>query len=239
MKNSLRAVFLFMRYIMICICDSRFDLQCDLEVIKLPPDPSLSVGVYSHTDLLIFIIEDTLIARRDYYEIARGEIDMICEKGSFKLALSDAKASEKYPNDCGLCAAVSGKSIICKKSITDPLLLKIAKEKGYSVINVRQGYTKCSCAVLADGAVITADSGIARAVPESLLIREGYVDLPAYGYGFIGGASGLCGDTLYFCGKIEAHPDYESIKEFAQKHKTGLCSLGGHKLFDVGTLFFI
>ncbi len=224
---------------MICICDSRFDLQCDLEVIKLPRDPFLSVRVGNHTDLLIFILEDTLITRRSYYAIANREIDRICREGNLKLMLSDEVSGEKYPLDCGLCAAVAGKTVICRKRITDPEILKLAREKGYSVVNVRQGYAKCSTAVLADGAVITADTGIAKAVRDSLLIREGYIDLPGFGYGFIGGASGLYNDTLCFCGKIEDHPDYEAIKDFAQKHGTKLCSLGEHKLFDVGTLFFI
>ncbi len=224
---------------MICICDKRFDLKSDFEIIKLPLDPSLSEPVSGHTDLLIFILEDTLIARRGYYEIAKREIDLICQKGKLKLMISDAKAGKKYSDDCGFCAAVSGRNIICREKSTDPLLLTVAEKKGYSVINVNQGYAKCSCAVLADGAIITADKGIAKAVPDSLLIKTGCVSLPDYEYGFIGGASGLCGDTLYFCGKIEAHPDYKRIKRFADEHNTKLCSIGNHMLYDVGTLLFI
>ncbi len=224
---------------MICICDKRFDLKFEFETVQLPLDPSLSVRVSGHTDLLIFILEDTLITRKDYYSIAKAEIDLICLCAGLKLILSDSHAGEEYPQDCGLCAAVSGKNIICRRKSTDPELLKLAKEKGYSIINVKQGYAKCSCAILSDGAVITADRGIAKAVPNSLLIREGYIDLPGFGYGFIGGASGIYKNTLYFCGQIEKHPDYDMIKAFAEEHGTKLCSLGEHKLFDVGTLFFI
>ncbi|MGM9642624.1 MAG: DUF6873 family GME fold protein [Eubacteriales bacterium] len=214
-------------------------MKCDFELIKLPPDPALSVGVCSHTDLLIFILEDSLIARRSYYKIAKSELDFICRNSDLKLILSDDEAGEKYPNDCGLCAAISGKNIVCRKKSTDRTLLRVAEEKGYSVVNVAQGYAKCSSAVLPDGALITADVGIARAAPDSLLIREGYIDLPGYGYGFIGGASGSFGNTLYFCGRIEDHPDYIAIKDFADRHGAELCSLGNHKLFDVGTLFFV
>ena len=106
---------------MICICDYRTprtvsdNLKKEFEVIQLPPDPSLPASVCGHSDLLIFKLENYLIARKSYYRIAKEEIDEICRKAGLQLILSDAQASNKYPADCGLCAAVSGKTIICRK----------------------------------------------------------------------------------------------------------------------------
>ena len=34
---------------------------------------------------------------------------------------------------------------------------------GYEIINVKQGYAKCSICVVSDNAIITADKGIAKA----------------------------------------------------------------------------
>ncbi len=157
--------------------------------------------------------------------------------------ITTEKAGANYPLDCGLCAAISGNNILyCDKS-ADRKLLQMATAYGYSLLRVPQGYTKCSCAILADGAIITSDAGIERVTRaagiDTLLISAGHVDLPGYNYGFIGGASGLCGNTLYFAGRIEDHPDYETIKDFSEKHGTELVSLGDEKLYDVGSLLFI
>lgn len=235
---------------MICICDYRtphrvldsLGERC-FEIIQLPPDPSLPTPVNGHADLLLFILDGFLLTRRNYYAIAQKEIDAICRTAGFDLILSEEKAESKYPNDCGLCAAVSRKTLICRRESTDRALISFAECNNYSILNVQQGYAKCSCAILADGAIITADRGIAkvtqRAGIDTLIIAPGRVDLPGYDYGFIGGASGLCGKTLYFCGNIEKHPDHEKIMEFAKKHNTDIVSLSDEHLYDVGNLIFI
>ncbi len=234
---------------MICVCDYRTprgvldSLKKEFEIIQLPPDPSLPEAVNGHSDLLIFILEKHLITRKSYYRSARNEIDLICEKGNLGLILSDTQAGDIYPNDCGLCAAISNNKIICRKLSADVQILRLASSLGYTVLDVPQGYSKCSCAVLADGAIITSDRGIVKIALKSgidtLLISEGNIDLPGYPYGFIGGATGLGGNTLYFCGNIKAHPDHNAIEDFAYKHNTKCVSLSEERLYDIGSLFFI
>lgn len=234
---------------MICICDYRTpasvlcSLKKEFEVIKLPLDASLPAPVWGHSDLLIFRLDNYLITRSSYYRIARREIDYICQKAGLILSFSDSEAGDKYPDDCRLCAVVSGDKLIGSMKSTDGEILYLAKRLGYKLINVPQGYAKCSCAVLSDGALITADRGIAAVTLKSgidtLLISEGEVDLPGYSYGFIGGACGLCGDKLYFCGDLKKHPDCAAIEEFAHKHNTECISLSNEKLYDVGSLIFI
>lgn len=234
---------------MICICDFRTPagvldtLKKEFEIIQLPPDASLPAPVCGHSDLLVFRLDKYLVTRKSYYVVAKNEIDRVCKQAKLELILSDAKAGGEYPLDCGLCAAVTGKNILCREASTDGEILSLASRLGYKIINLPQGYTKCSCAVLADGAIITADRGIAAKTLENsidtLLISEGNVDLTGYSYGFIGGASGLCGDTLYLCGDLSLHPDGSAITDFARRHGTNCISLGKERLYDVGTLIFI
>lgn len=234
---------------MICVCDYRTprgvldSLKKDFEIIQLPPDTSLSEAVNGHSDLLIFKIDNKLVTRKSYYRTAEDKIDLICEKCGLELILSDAEAGDKYPSDCGLCAVISCRNIICRKSSADGEILRLADDLGFNILNVPQGYSKCSCAVLTDGAIITSDRGIAKVTLENdidtLLITEGNVDLPGYSYGFIGGATGICDDKLYFCGNLNSHPDHKVIKEFAKRHITKCVSLSDEKLYDVGSLLFI
>jgi hypothetical protein len=234
---------------MICVCDYRTpagvldSLKKEFEVIQLPPDSSLPDAVNGHSDLLIFRLENYLVARKSYYITAKDKIDLICKEAKLELILSDAESGDRYPKDCGLCAAISGDKIICRKASADGEILRLTETLKYSILNVGQGYSKCSCAILADGAIITADRGIAAVTLEngidSLLISEGNIDLPSYSYGFIGGASGLCGNKLYFCGDLQKHPDQDAIEDFARKHSTECISLCDDKLYDVGSLIFI
>lgn len=234
---------------MICVCDYRTpkcvldSLKKNFEIIQLPPDTSLPEAVNGHSDLLIFKIDNKLVTRKSYYRTAKDKIDLICDKSGLELVLSDVEAGDHYPNDCGLCAAVSGRKIICRKASTDVEILRLADDFEYKVINVHQGYSKCSCAVLADGAIITADRGIAKVTLENdidtLLITEGNVALTGYSYGFIGGATGICDDKLYFSGNLKSHPDHKTIEEFSKKHDTECISLSDGNLFDVGSLIFI
>ncbi len=235
---------------MLCLCDYRTPTDVleslrtrGFEAVLLPADPSLPDPVKGHTDLIVFIYGGDITVRRDYYRQNKALIDSICVKSKLHLRLSFSSAGKKYPFDCGLCAMVSrNKFLYCNKS-TDLSLIARFDTLGYKSINLPQGYVKCSCALLSDGAIITADNGIAKITRsegiDTLLITPGHVDLPGYGYGFIGGASGLCGDTLYFCGNLDLHPDSRAIREFALRHGTKCVSLGEYKLYDVGSLIFI
>ena len=113
------------------------------------------------------------------------------------------------------------------------------------LILVRQGYSACAAAACADGAMITSDRGIASAASRAgipcLIIRKGHISLPGYGDGdggFIGGASGLYGDSLFFSGDPLTHPDGAVIYDFCREHKTKPVPLAGGKLFDGGGIIF-
>lgn len=235
---------------MLCLCDYRTpeDILLALEsrgfeVVPIPADSALPTPVNGHTDLNVFAYGKTITLRADYHERNRSLFDRICSSAGLELFLSKEKAGSKYPLDCGLCAAVSGKSFLyCAKS-TDTALVSRFKGSGYKLLTLPQGYVKCSCAILSDGSVITADRGISKLTQDegidTLVITPGHVDLKGYGYGFIGGATGLCGDTLYVCGDLALHPDGRAIEAFAEKHGTKCVSLGCDKLYDVGSLLFL
>jgi hypothetical protein len=96
---------------------------------------------------------------------------------------------------------------------------------------------------VSENAIITADRAISASCAQLgidvLLIREGYISLPPYSFGFIGGASGVCGNNVYFSGSLGSHPDGERIKKFCEKHNKTAISLTDCELKDVGSLFFI
>lgn len=213
------------------------------EPILLPPAPYLQSAVASHTDMLIFLGFGRLFCHKDYYESNSALIDRIATLSGLELTLSSEHTGEKYPLDVLFNACLIGNRLICNKKTVSKLILDSAVKQNCEIVNVPQGYTKCSVAVVSDCAIITADRSIAevcRAVGiDVLTVSEGYISLPPYNFGFIGGASGYQGDKVYFCGSLDSHPDGERIEEFCLKHKKSAISLTEGELQDVGSLFFI
>jgi hypothetical protein len=211
--------------------------------ILMPPATYLQPAVSAHTDMLIFIGFDRLFCHRRYFESNRELIDKLCRISGKALTLSDEPTGEKYPLDVLFNACIVGKKLICNPKTVSRLILDAAAEQGFETVSVPQGYTKCSVAKVSDGAVITADNAIAEACRAAgidvLLISEGHISLPPYNFGFIGGASGLCGDKVYFCGSLSSHPDGDRIREFCEKHKKTAISLSSGELQDVGSIYFL
>lgn len=211
--------------------------------ILLPPADYLSAPVASHTDMLIFMGFGRIFCHKRYYESNFALIDRIAALSSLELTLSDEPTDKKYPLDVLFNACLVGKMLICNEKTVSKLILEAARAQNYEIIHVPQGYTKCSVTVVSDNAVITADKAIATACRGAKIdvweVSEGHISLPPYDFGFIGGASGVCGDNVYFSGSLDSHPDGERIKKFCEKHNKTAISLTDDGLQDVGSLFFI
>ncbi len=235
---------------MISLIDCRASAAClsnlrehGFETILMPPSRCLQTGVSSHTDMLLFIGFGKLFCHARYYEDNKELIDNIADFASLELILSQEAWATDYPHDVLFNACVVGNLLICNKKTVSKLILDAAEEHNFNVITVSQGYTKCSVCVVSDNAIITSDKTIARACDKAnvdvLTVSEGHVSLPPYEFGFIGGASGLCDDKVYFFGSLNNHPDAISIIDFCRAHGKDVVSLGDHGLLDVGTIFFI
>ena len=213
------------------------------EVIALPPDCRLSPPVASHPDLLFFRMGDTLVARREYIEEHPELARRIEAISDCRLILSDAHALESYPDDCGLCALPIGEHLFGRSASLLPEIKSLCLQMGVAIADVAQGYTACSCLALPRGRIVTSDAGIARVARErgleTLLIRAGGIELPPYEYGFIGGASGVDGERVYFYGDPAAHPSGDEIRCFIEDGGGEVIPLSDGPLCDFGKILFI
>lgn len=139
----------------------------------------------------------------------------------------------------GLNAVNLSNVFIHNLKYTDPVLIENVKDK--NLINVKQGYTKCSVAVVSDNAIITSDKIIAQKAKEVsidvLLIPPGDIILPGLDYGFIGGCCGLIEkDLMAFFGDLNYFNYGNEIKEFLYKHNVKPIYLRKGKLIDRGSI---
>ncbi len=214
------------------------------EPLLLPPHPSLPKAVASHPDMLLFFAKDAIFTEQAYYRIAKNELDAISDATKKELCFVEESLSSDYPNDVLFNALPMGEHLICNRKHTAK---KILDSVSGEIIDVRQGYSKCSTVPIAPNALLTADPSIAKKASvfgfDVLRIQEGYVSLPPYSTGFLGGASGFAPYTkipeIYFFGDLEFHPDKENILAFCAKYHRKPVFLCPTPLFDVGTAFLL
>lgn len=149
-----------------------------------------------------------------------------------------SKLAAQYPNDCLLNGCLLGHCYIHRLDVTDPSV-RINLDEIQS-LDVKQAYTKCSTCVVHSNAIITSDPGISKIASshniDVLTIRPGYIELPGYKYGFIGGATfKIAKNILAFTGTFDHHPDHANILNFLRKHNVQPLCLTTRTIFDIGS----
>ena len=238
-------------YMTIALVDERIDsaARSALEAqgyhtLAIPKCQRLSNAVASHPDMLMLPLGDTLLTEGGYLSEARGIFDEIGKLvPRLKIKAITETLSPEYPSDCLLNALPIGDMLFCRERSLSRDATELARVREMEIINVNQGYPACTVLALGKSHAITADRGMARAMQrvgiEVLLIEDGGIELPPHEYGFIGGASGVHGDKVYFIGDLLTHPCGGAIAEFCRGAGLEPISLGGGRLRDLGRIIFI
>lgn len=228
------------------IIDFRTDLEernslkdLGYDLLICPPSNLLYDAISGHPDMLLKIIDnDKILVHKNMPETF---IDKLKTLG-YEVFLSKNNLCNKYPNDIILNSVNLNNIFIHNLKYTDPEILNFMKNK--KKINVNQGYTKCSTAVVTDKAIITSDLSISNALKSEdidvLLLPPRDILLPGLDYGFIGGCCGLIApDTMAFYGNLAYYKYGEKILEFLNKHHVKPVFLRNGKLIDRGSIFVI
>lgn len=146
----------------------------------------------------------------------------------------------KYPDDIVYNGASTGRFFIHRLDKTNEALLNEITKLGLTLVDVKQGYSKCNVCIVDETHIITSDEGIARACQGYdiyvLLISPGHIALPGMSCGFIGGASGLVGNEVIFNGDLSLHPDFEEINQFILSCGKRPIYFKGKPLLDIGSI---
>lgn len=209
----------------------------DYETIEIPPLEKLAKPLVGHPDLQIFIHDNRLF----YHPEIPVKFLRQIEKYIDVIKCSE-KLTDSYPGDISYNIACSGNVAFHKIDRTAEKIKIYFKDKDINLVEVSQGYSRCSTVIVDSNHIITADKGIHNAAllnnVESLLVSPGHVELPGYKYGFLGGASGMTGNTVFFTGSIDHHPDKEIIINFIESAGKSICFLSENKIVDLGSILF-
>ncbi len=210
--------------------------ESGLTPVLLPPYERLPEPVASHPDMLVYRLRSgALLTYAGYYALNSS----VFQKLGCVIITEKIVPEKEYPKDIVLNALRVGDIVFGR---TDRLSEMILKDTRRSVF-IRQGYSRCSACVIDDGSLITADPAVASAVAEYgvsvTFITGGGIRLEGYGCGFIGGASGVIGNSVAFFGNISAHPEGEKIKAAVLSRGKDIISLEDDVLTDYGGLMII
>ena len=207
--------------------------QIGIETVVILDSLNLPEPVKSHADLQLLHMGNNVIFCQDEH-LFLGELK---EKFLFHKIIE--KPGMLYPNDVKLNCTIIDNKIICNEKTISKDILEFAYKNEYVVINVKQGYTKCSICVLDENSIITDDESIFTAAGNFLndveFISKGSIVLKGYNYGFIGGCCGkIDKNKIAFNGRIDSHKDCNKIIDILHRKNIDGIELCNNPLTDIG-----
>ena len=208
------------------------------KLLVCPPSNLLYEAVCGHPDMLMNILGNDIIVHKDMNNEFIQNLKLL----NYNVYKSNLSLQMLYPNNVILNSLNLGNLFIHSIKYTDTNILRFLKSK--KIIDVKQGYTKCSTCIINNHAIITSDISIAKALTlekiDVLLIPPGDILLPDLNYGFIGGATGLIEENVIaFYGHLDHYLHGKEILKFLNKHKVEPVFLRNGKLIDRGSIFRI
>lgn len=231
---------------MICFVDYRISIieekslkNLGIKIIKVPPCNNLYNAIKGHVDIQLNIlskIEKKVIVQKGISDSFKKELIA----NNINFIESKSSLGKKYPSNIALNSLILDNYFIHNLNFSDENLIESQKNK--TLVNVKQGYTKCSSLVVNDHSIITSDKGIYNSLLkynfDILLVPPGDIILDGLDYGFIGGTGGLINSsTMAFFGSLEKYAYGEEVKKFLKKHNVNPIYLNNSKLYDRGSLF--
>ncbi|MBQ6794768.1 MAG: hypothetical protein IJO83_01335 [Clostridia bacterium] len=190
--------------------------QAGVRVIKPYRITCLPQSMQHHADLsFCYLGGGVAVCAPEAYDYYKKQLAFT----SIELIKGEKEVGSNYPLDAAYNVAIVGGVLYCKKAICDGVLLKVAQSMGYEIVNINQGYGKCSVCPVDENSAISADMSFFKAATkkgvEVLLTTNEGISLPGFENGFFGGCAYMTDkNTLCIKGDGKTLPSYEKITEF-------------------------
>ena len=220
--------------------------KLDRNILALPSINNVYEEISSHVDIYISKIKDTLIIEKAMYDNIKEKVldNDIC------IVRGNETVKNPYPNDILYNVCVIGNNAIHNFKYTDKKLLEIIDKKGLNKININQGYSNCSIAVIDDNSAIVSDKKIANMLQEygidtlyidekldiKLLDKKGNYSKMS---GFIGGAIERMENNVIVFGDLNKIDKENKIRNFITSRNLNVIDFEGFDVIDYGGIIKI
>ena len=210
-------------------------------LVEIEKSENVYSEISSHVDIFTTKIGDTLIVEKSKYD----DLVFMLKNTEYNIISGKEEVGLNYPDDIKYNVCIVGNYAVHNFKYTDKTVLKLLNDNSYELINVEQGYTNCSIAVIDDSSVITTDKKIAEKLIAnniSVLLLDYVPDIKLkdeYGNysnmtGFIGGAIARVDNNIVIFGDLEKIDRNNKIREFITKRNLKIIEFKDLDVIDYG-----
>ncbi len=214
-------------------------------LINIKTNKNVYDEISSHVDIFCCKIKDKIIVEPSVYSYLKEEKNdlknVICGKNI---------VSSKYPLDVLYNVCCIGEKVIHNFNHTDKKILEIIQKENLKKIQINQGYSNCSIAIIDEKSVIVTDKIISKKLTENdfdVLLLEENLDIKLLKNdgkyskmkGFIGGCIARIENKIIIFGDISKIDRDNKIQKFIQSRNLELVSFKGLDVIDYGGVLVI
>ena len=219
-------------------------------IIDICKNNNLYEEISSHVDISVLKINNNIIIEPLVFENLNSNIITNKEISNYKLIIGDVTHKDKYPFDIAYNVCIIGNYAIHNFKYTSKKVLEILKKESFNLINVEQGYTNCSIAVIDDNSLIINDRGLYRVLSKynfDILFIEEELDIKllkndltySLKKGFIGGCIARIENKVIIFGDLDKIDKNSKISNFIKNRGFEIIDFKGLDVIDYGGIVVI
>ena len=211
------------------------------ELIEIKKSTNVYPEISSHVDIFACKIKDKVIVEKSAYKMLKNKLN----NDENILISGKTMISYDYPNDIKYNVCIVGNKAIHNFKHTDSKITQELEKNNFEIINVKQGYSNCSIAVIDEKSIILSDRGLYNNLKNSgldILFLDYIPDIKLFDEngeysqknGFIGGAISKIGDNIVVFGDLDKIDYYCNIRKFIESRNLKIIDFEGLDVIDYG-----
>ena len=209
------------------------------ELIEIKKSTKIYSEISSHVDIFACKVKNKIIAEKHVYDILKNKLK------KYIIIQGNSVIQNVYPKDINYNVCIVGNKAIHNFKYTDSQIVQELKKNNFELINVKQGYSNCSIAVIDENSIILNDKGLYNSLNDSglnILFLDYMPDIKLLNEngnysemnGFIGGAIARIDDNIVVFGDLNKVDNKGYIRKFIEKKNLNIIDFSGLDVIDYG-----
>ncbi len=215
-------------------------------LIQIPGSTNTYMEISSHVDIFCTKIKDKIIFENNLYNILKNKEEYSNIFANSNIIQGSSIVKNEYPNDIQYNICTIGNNAIHNFKYTDSTVYDLIEKYNLVKININQGYSKCSIAVIDSNSCIVTDKKVYKELikigieallldntPEiNLLNGKEYSKMN----GFIGGTIVRVDNKIIVFGDMKYTNNEYEIMKFVNSKGLELVDFKNCELIDYGSI---
>lgn len=216
------------------------------KLIEINKNNNVYSEISSHVDIFTCKIKEKIVVENTMYENLKAQL-----KNMKEILLNGTSiVQNEYPNDIYYNVCIVGNKAIHNFKYTDSKIVQELKKNNFELINVKQGYSNCSIAVIDENSIILSDRGLYNVLKDSgfdVLFLDYKPNIKLFNEngkysemsGFIGGAITRIANNIIIFGDLNKIDNNGYIRSFIKERNLEIIDFKGLDVVDYGGIIEI